>query len=112
MEHDVNIPISQQMFVQATVTCLHARSDRFFDFVYAGERHHCYYTGTISSVDGLAPGQRVVMRGRWSPAVLQVFEADAVRVLPGDYGVPGPALMAAGAAGVATAAGVAAPARP
>ena len=98
VEPDVNIPISELMFVQGTVRCLHARSDRFFDFVHAGQSHHCYFSGTVSSLEGMAPGQRVVMRGRWSRAVLQVFEADAVRVLPRDYGVPGPALLAAGKA--------------
>lgn len=97
------IPISELVFVQGTVSGLHARSDRFFDFVHAGESHHCYFIGAVSALMGLAPGQRVVMRGRWSAAVLQVFEADAVRVLPRDYGVPAPAVLAAGRAAQALA---------
>ena len=103
LECGVDIPILEQTFVQGTVSCLHARSDRFFDFVHGGESHHCYFSGTVSSLEGMAPGRRVVMRGRWSQAVLQVFEADAVRVLRLDYGVPGPAMLAAGEAAQALA---------
>ena len=68
----------QETVIETTVAALQDGPRQSFYFDHEGTRHYCFDVESSLGLRKLAVGQRVVMRGRWSRALQNVFEANNI----------------------------------
>lgn len=73
--------MNASLTLEATVLELSLGKPPGFYFINSpGERSYCYDATGLDGFEALTPGQRVKIRGRWSPILKGVFEGE--RVVP------------------------------
>ena len=71
-----------EVSLDVTVVGLQDGPRQSFFFEHEGTRRYCFDVETSLGLRRLAVGQRVQIRGRWSPALRHVFEAVNISLLP------------------------------
>ena len=67
-----------EIVIETTVAALQDGPRQSFYFEHEGVRHYCFDVESSLGLRRLTVGQRVVMRGRWSRALQNVFEANNI----------------------------------
>ncbi len=71
-----------EISLEVIVASLQDGPRQSFYFEYEGTRRYCFDVESSLGLRRLAAGQRVQIRGRWSPALRHVFEAINISLLP------------------------------
>jgi hypothetical protein len=71
-----------EITLEVTVESLQDGPRQSFYFEHEGTRCYCFDVESSLGLRRLAMGQRVGIRGRWSPALQHVFEAVNISLLP------------------------------
>jgi hypothetical protein len=69
----------ERQVIDGTVIALTSGMRPGFDFFHGEKKCHCFDAGGTQDFSHLRPGERIVIEGRWSSAVIGVFESDTVR---------------------------------
>lgn len=70
-----------EISLEVVVSTLHEGPRQSFYFEHEGVRRYCFDVESSLGLRRLTVGQRVLIRGRWSPALQHVFEAVNISLL-------------------------------
>jgi len=67
--------------LEVTITAIHDWPRHVFDFSHQGETCHCFVQSRLVTPGPLQVGDKVLVTGAWSGAIMRVFDALAVTII-------------------------------